>query len=102
MSRPDLAPQGADQPAREAVAAKEEFGIVGAECLKAAIWADPFVLRPVRRRGLGSRDPAHQALKRPLIVERLEELDPRSVDEEFQDAPRRPAGAARRPGARRG
>ena len=81
---PHLAPQGADQPARQALAAEEELRVVGPERLQAAIRADPLVPRLVRRRRLLPRDPPFQAAKDPLVIERLEELDPGGVDEELQ------------------
>ena len=84
LRRPALAPQGADQPARQALAAEEELHVVGSERLQAAIRTDPLVPRPVRVRRLDSRYPPHQAPEGPLVIECLEELDPRRIDEEFQ------------------
>ena len=59
LRRPDLAPQGADQPARQVFAAEEELRVVGSERLESAIWVEPLIPRLVRWPGLGLRDPPH-------------------------------------------
>ena len=91
----DLPPQVTHQPVGQVLAPEEEPCVAGAERLQPAIRADPLIPGLDRLRPFLAGDPPDQPLEFLLVVERLEELDPRGVDEELEVrhvAPPRPLG----------